>query len=107
MHVKNYINGKTTNERFSRKAQSSFSEDGSNMGTTTYMDGKSESESLMEGGGGQNSSRGSIVLDDENAGKEPEKRKSTRVSKRVNAKKQKKGCIENVSQMMCNHRIIT
>ena len=75
------------------------------MGTTTYMDGKSESESLMEGGG-QNSSRGSIALDDEN-GKEPEKRKSGRVSKRVNAKKQKRGCMENVRQMMCNHRIIS
>ena len=36
VHLKNYINGKTTNERFSRKAQSSFSEDDSNFGTTTY-----------------------------------------------------------------------
>lgn len=107
MHLKNYINGKTTNERFSRKAQSSFSEDDSNIGTTTYMDGKSESESLMEGGGGQNSSRASIVLDDENGGKEHEKRKSTRASKRVNAKRPRRGCMENVSQMMCNHRIIT
>lgn len=96
MHIKNYINGKTTNERFSRKAQSSFSEDEdqSAMGTTTYMDGKSESESLMEGGGGQNSSRGSIVLDEEN-GKEIEKKKS-RASKKVNAKRPKRGCIGNV-----------
>lgn len=107
MHLKNYINGKTTNERFSRKAQGSFSEDDSQMGTTTYMDGKSESESLMEGGGGQNSSRASIVLDDENGGKESGKRKSARVSKRVNAKKPRRGCMENVSQMMCNHRIIS
>ena len=106
MHLKNYINGKTTNERFSRKAQSSFSEDDSQMGTTTYMDGKSESESLMEGGG-QNSSRGSIVLDNENGGKESEKRKSARVSKRVNGKRPRRGCMENVSQMMCNHRIIS
>jgi hypothetical protein len=38
--------GKTTNERFSKKAQSSFSEAGDGAdGTTTYMDGKSESES--------------------------------------------------------------
>ena len=94
MHVKNYINGKTTNERFSRKARSSFSEDGdqSAMGTSTYMDGKSESESLMDGGRGQNSSRDSIVLDEEN-GKEPKK---SRASKRINGKRPKKGCMDNM-----------
>jgi len=37
--------GKTTNERFSKKAQSSFSEADDPDGTTTYMDGESESES--------------------------------------------------------------
>jgi hypothetical protein len=56
VHIKNYIKGRTTNERFSRKAQSSFSEAGDNEGgTTTYLDGKSDSESLLD------SSRGSIV----------------------------------------------
>lgn len=106
VHVKNYINGKTTNERFSRKAQGSFSDDQSGMGTTTYMDGKSESESLMDGGGNNgNSSRGSIVLDDDN-GKDMEKgKRSTRHSKRV--KSQKRGCMQNVNHMMCNKQIIS
>ena len=82
VHIKNYINGKTTNERFSRKAQASFSEEGeSGMGSSTYMDGKSESESLMDG----NDSRNSIVIDDEIA-KESGKKKS-RSSKRVNGKR--------------------
>lgn len=46
VHLKNYIMGKTTNERFAKKAQASFSEaGGEGEGTTTYMDGKSETES--------------------------------------------------------------
>ena len=45
VHLKNYIRGKTTNERFAKKAQASFSEAGEGEGTTTYMDGKSDSES--------------------------------------------------------------
>ena len=45
VHLKNYIRGKTTNERFAKKAQSSFSEAEDGEGTTTYMEGKSESES--------------------------------------------------------------
>jgi len=86
VHIKNYINGKTTNERFSRKAQASFSEEGeSGMGSSTYMDGKSESESLMDGNDSRNPSRNSIVIDDEIA-KESGKKKS-RSSKRVNGKR--------------------
>jgi len=46
VHVKNYIRGRTTNERFSKKAASSFSEAGEGEGTTTYMDGKTDSESI-------------------------------------------------------------
>lgn len=52
--------GKTTNERFSRKAQNSFSEGAGGEGTTTYMDGRSESESFL----GDRNSRASIVADE-------------------------------------------
>jgi hypothetical protein len=61
--LKNYVKGKTTNERFAKKAaRASFSEAGEGEGTTTYMDGKTESDSQQDG----NSSRDSIVVDDEN-----------------------------------------
>jgi hypothetical protein len=60
VHLKNYAFGKTTNERFARRAQSSFSDAGE---TTTYMGDKTESESLLDDG---NTSRGSIV-DEEGA----------------------------------------
>lgn len=55
------------------------------MGSSTYMDGKSESESLMDGNDSRNPSRNSIVIDDEIA-KESGKKKS-RSSKRVNGKR--------------------
>jgi hypothetical protein len=60
VHLKNFMAGKTTNERFSKKAQGSFSEAGGD-GATTYLD-QSESESLMEG---SHTHRGSQVGDDE------------------------------------------
>jgi hypothetical protein len=52
----NYFNGKTTNERFAKKALNSFSEDGTNLGGETEMD----TESLLHA----TFSRGSIVEDD-------------------------------------------
>jgi hypothetical protein len=63
VHIKNYSMGKTTNERFSKKAQGSFSD------ATTYLD-PTENESLVEG-----SSKHSV--DDEEG---HEKRRSRRVA---------------------------
>lgn len=64
VHLKNYAMGRTTNERFSKKAQASFSD------ATTYLD-PSENESLMEG-----SSKHSV--EDEEG---QEKRRSKRVAR--------------------------
>ena len=72
------------------------------MGTTTYMDGKSESESLMDGGNNGNSSRGSIVLDDENNGKGGDLAKSRKSRNSKKIKRPKRKCMDNISQMMCN-----
>jgi hypothetical protein len=80
VHIKNYMRGKTTNERFSRKAHSSFSETGDN---TSYLD-RTESESLMDNGGNN-----SIVEDEEKPG-----RKSTRKDQvRNSMRRVKKTCM--------------
>ena len=54
--MKNYSMGKTTNERFARKAQNSFSEEG-----TTYGETEFETDSLIGG----SSSRNSVVDENE------------------------------------------
>ena len=50
MHLKNYARGKTTNERFARRAQASFSEMGSESQTNTYMDRSAAGETESLGG---------------------------------------------------------
>lgn len=77
--------GKTTNERFSKKAQGSFSD------ATTYLD-PTENESLMEG-----SSKHSVEYEEA-----PEKR---RTSKRVT--RPKRNCFQSWKHMMCSRRIVS
>ena len=95
MHIKNFAAGKTTNERFSRKARSSFSENGGD--TTTYLD-RSESESMAGDG------NASIMEDDEKPGRKSTNKKEPRLSL---ARKNRKTCMQNWKSMMCNKRVIS
>ena len=62
MHIRNFTSGKTTNERFSKKATNSFSELASGTYAESDAEGMSETESLI----GDGSSRaGSIVADEQ------------------------------------------
>lgn len=86
VHIKNYAFGKTTNERFARRAQNSFSED------TTYLD-KTETESLVDEG---RSSRGSFANDEEK-----------RLRRKSQTAQRKQSICANMRQMFCNKRVAT
>jgi hypothetical protein len=97
VHLKNFSSGKTTNERFSRKAHNSFSEIGGGD-TTTNLD-RSESESMAENEGDRDNS---IVEDDQKPG-----RKSSKKERRASFRRPRKTCLQNWRLMMCQKRIVT
>ena len=96
VHLKNYASGKTTNERFSRKAASSFTEgdEGSEYDT-------SEQESLICD---DRTSRPSVI-DDITAERGTTAKKSRGKSRKSGSSTRRKGCIRNWKQMMCYKRI--
>lgn len=95
MHIKNFAAGKTTNERFSRKARSSFSENGGGD-TTSYLD-RTESESMAGDG------NASILEEDDKPGRKSSNKKEVRLSLRKN----RRSCMQNWRNMMCNKRVVT
>lgn len=105
--------GRTTNERFSKKAQRSFSE--AEGDTTTYLDDRSESESLIDNNNAGHTSRGSIV--DEAADQERNGNGKASTRKRGSAARRntlasgrngrKSHCMRNLRGMMCNKRIVS
>lgn len=97
VHLKNYASGKTTNERFSRKAASSFTDggDGSDYDTSE------QEESLI---GDERTSRPSVI-DDITAERGTTVRKSKIKPRKSGSVHRKRGCLRNWKLMMCNKRI--
>jgi hypothetical protein len=84
VHLKNYARGKTTNERFARRAQSSFSEMGSESLTNTNMD---------KSGAGDTESLGGSQIDEEEGGDGKAGRSSKKSARKNSSSRRTRSCL--------------